>query len=542
MKHIASLLAMGMIFTSAVLGATAQEQTSQERFEEGQRAVTDVFPQAGRELIDASEVEALPSYSDRPDQLLYRGDETAMTDAGAAALTEDTGVGVAYNRAISPTRYDEAEARALLATGLAVEADPLAVVGDQGLSGQYGDCVDQTVYGEGRTRYGCEVASAVITQAETCTYGGAITGGAAGTYASYVLDGAACDGFYARRTCSGFAEICTAGPEVSNPSLGFGQPDYAAYVDVYPDLLDAFTRGTWSPGNGRSKAQWGALHWAWHGSGERRYLPRGGDCWSVDVTATCEHAGPLTNTCAPPSPACTLASTSCLSNGPDGTCLAEHYEYDCPGGQTEAGKVSICGENVFCITGDCFPAIEPEPSDQFAPAAAAFAAVFEGTEQFDRGSLTIFDGENLRCGKAVLGAFNCCKNEGVLNDLGLNRCNAEEVRLASGQDRHECSYVGTYCSDRTFFGVCLKKQRSYCCYGSRLARIISEQGRAQLGLTYGRPQSPDCSGFTVNDFARLNIGAMDLSEFYGDLEAGLDMPDPAAAMVAMQTRLDSYGQ
>ncbi|MEL7058358.1 MAG: conjugal transfer protein TraN, partial [Pseudomonadota bacterium] len=181
------------------------------------------------------------------------------------------------------------------------------------------------------------------------------------------------------------------------------------------------------------------------------------------------------------------------------------------------------------------------PSDQFAKASAAFAAVFEGASQLDENSLTIFDGENLKCGKAIFGAFNCCKDEGILNDIGLNQCNADEQRLAQSQGLHECTYVGTYCSDKTFFGVCLKKQRSYCCHGSRLSRIITEQGHAQLGRSYGDAKNPDCSGFTVAEFASLDIGAMDLSEFYADLENSLTIPDPATASAAIQRRLPTHG-
>ena len=251
--------------------------------------------------------------------------------------------------------------------------------------------------------------------------------------------------------------------------------------------------------------------------------------------------GQVLNTCALPDPACQLVQNTCLSTAPDGTCISEHHEYSCPAQQVQTGTVSLCSQNVYCITGDCFPAIEPEPSDQFAKASAAFAAVFEGAQQLDQNSLTIFGGENLKCGKAIFGAFNCCKDEGILNDIGLNQCNSQEQRLAQSQGLHECTYVGTYCSDKTFFGVCLKKQRSYCCHGSRLSRIITEQGRAQLGRSYGDARSPDCSGFTVAEFASLDIGAMDLSEFYEDLENSLTIPDPAAASAAIQQRLPNHG-
>ena len=46
---------------------------------------------------------------------------------------------------------------------------------------------------------------------------------------------------------------------------------------------------------------------------------------------------------------------------------------------------------------------------------------------------------------------------------------------------------------------------------------------------------------TVAEFASLDIGAMDLSEFYEDLENSLTIPDPATASAAIQQRLPNHG-
>lgn len=570
---------------------------SQDAYRDGQSAVRDVFPQGGQELMDPSAVQALPSYTDTPTERSYFNNPSAMNSAGQSALGGSGAAGTAYTRAISPNYLDTAATRTLLAAGLAVEADPLAVVGASvGLSGQYGACTDQAVYDTTTGRYGCEVSGTSRTEQQACDYTGrprvqtvwvyttrvfdqrnflvsqpgcreishTITPGpiprsvwevectgqiatsipvrTVTTQNGYDLNPSTCSAFQARGECTGFAESCVAGPAVSSYGVANGAIDYASYIDFHPDLLAAFNTGSFTPCRGLTKAACGQLHWQRHGLGEGRYLPRGGECWQMRVSATCEvMTGQVLNTCSLPDPACQLVQTTCLTTAADGTCISEHHEYSCPAQQIQTGTVSICSQNVYCITGDCFPAIEPEPSDQFEKASAAFAAVFEGAQQLDENSLTIFDGKNLKCGKAIFGAFNCCKDEGILNDIGLNQCNADEQRLAQSQGLHECTYVGTYCSDKTFFGVCLKKQRSYCCHGSRLSRIITEQGRAQLGRSYGDAKNPDCSGFTVAEFASLDIGAMDLSEFYADLENSLNIPDPAAASAAIQRRLPNHG-
>ena len=569
----------------------------QDAYTDGQNAVRDVFPQGGQELLDAGEVQALPSYTDTPNERSYFSNPSGMETAGQSALGGSGAAGTAYSRAISTNYLDPAATRTLLAAGLAVEADPLAVVGaDVGLSGQYGACTDTAVYDTTTGRYGCEVSGISRAEDQTCDYTGRPNVQTVWIYTTrvfdqrnflvaqpgcqeishiitpgpiprptweiqcsaqiatsipvrtltqqngYDLDPSTCAAFQARGECTGFTEICVAGPEVAGYGVANGAIDYASYIDYHPDLLAAFTTRSFTPCIGLTKAACGQVHWTRHGASEGRYLPRGGECWQMRVTASCEvMTGQVLNTCALPDPACQLIQNTCLSTAPDGTCISEHHEYSCPAQQIQTGTVSLCSQNVYCITGDCFPAIEPEPSDQFQKASAAFAAVFEGAQQLDQNSLTIFDGENLKCGKAIFGAFNCCKDEGILNDIGFNQCNAEEQRLAQSQDLHECTYVGTYCSDETLFGVCLKKQRSYCCHGSRLSRIITEQGRAQLARAYGDARNPDCSGFTVAEFASLDIGAMDLSEFYKDLENSLTIPDPAAASAAIQQRLPNHG-
>lgn len=88
-----------------------------------------------------------------------------------------------------------------------------------------------------------------------------------------------------------------------------------------------------------------------------------------------------------------------------------------------------------------------------------------------------------------------------------------------------CHYVGEYCSS-SFLGACLEKDEGMCCFNSKLARIINEQGRAQISKGWGPPDSPDCSGFKIPELQSLNWAAMDLSEFYAEIAPKL--PDNAA--------------
>lgn len=99
-------------------------------------------------------------------------------------------------------------------------------------------------------------------------------------------------------------------------------------------------------------------------------------------------------------------------------------------------------------------------------------------------------------------------------------CDQSEKVLAMKRGQNLCTYVGEYCSTR-FLGACVKKKQGYCCYNSRLARIIAEQGRAQLNKSYGPAQAPTCDGFDDAEITALDFGLMDLSEFYNEIQARL---------------------
>jgi conjugal transfer mating pair stabilization protein TraN len=96
------------------------------------------------------------------------------------------------------------------------------------------------------------------------------------------------------------------------------------------------------------------------------------------------------------------------------------------------------------------------------------------------------------------------------------QCAPSEQQLAMKKDQRLCTYAGSFCSKK-FLGVCLEKKESSCCYNSRLARIINEQGRAQIGKTYGNPKSPNCSGFTPDQLQALDFSKMDLAEFFDEI-------------------------
>jgi conjugal transfer mating pair stabilization protein TraN len=105
-------------------------------------------------------------------------------------------------------------------------------------------------------------------------------------------------------------------------------------------------------------------------------------------------------------------------------------------------------------------------------------------------------------------------------------CDPEEKKTALRNKAGICHYVGSYCEQK-FLGACVTKAQSYCCYVSKLARIINEQGRAQInkpwdsGTTHdgfaASVKHPNCTGFNQEELGRLDFSKLDLDEFIGDL-------------------------
>ena len=79
-----------------------------------------------------------------------------------------------------------------------------------------------------------------------------------------------------------------------------------------------------------------------------------------------------------------------------------------------------------------------------------------------------------------------------------------------------CHYVGSWC-DKSAGSKCLEKKESWVCFNSKLARIIAEQGREQLGLSWGTPRQPLTRGFTLAEFQSLDFSRMDLSAIVSDI-------------------------
>lgn len=287
--------------------------------------------------------------------------------------------------------------------------------------------------------------------------------------------------------------------------------------------------------------------WAWKRDYSCHVFSAGNDCSALESNASC-----------------TYVRTECLDDDPaGGGCKVENRVYQCPtpGGASSTVPQYICGGDVYCINGDC-ESIVREASTEFKDALVALHTIDQAGKEFNEENFRVFSGERDGCHKPVFGLINCCagKTSGVLTFgagaaalaggpaaiaalatpfLTLFACSQDEMKLDIKDRMGLCHNVGTYCSS-SFLGICSTKRTTYCCFESKLSRILQEQGRVQLGKPWDSPKKEQCIGFTIDEFARLDLSVMDFTEVYAEFMEAAKLPDEIATMTDIQWKIETY--
>ena len=218
--------------------------------------------------------------------------------------------------------------------------------------------------------------------------------------------------------------------------------------------------------------------------------------------------------------------------------LASGSASACGADLQDAESGGSCGRVTYCVGADC-ETVRPQSNTGFVEAATRLNMALElGGEEFDRQDIRFFTGQRRACHIKLFGLANCCRNSGLL--VGLANCSASERELAEERNAGNTHYLGTYCSKRTFFGVCIRRSRAWCVFGSKLGRILQQQGRRQLGIGWS-----SCRGFTVAEIERIDFARLDLGEFTQDLMDGskapsVSLPDAGDTGAAMRNRIGDF--
>lgn len=164
------------------------------------------------------------------------------------------------------------------------------------------------------------------------------------------------------------------------------------------------------------------------------------------------------------------------------------------------------------------------PNNSFGEVTAKLA-VFEETKKElekskikDASNLEIFKGKEMKCSKSVADSllYDCCFSySGLAKKIGLSKCDSDEISLSEMRENGLCHYVGSY--EKRVLGVKSSDEHVFCCFPSKLGRIIQEEGRKQLKAGWGEPKKPNCRGINFQLLAKLDFSKMDLSEMYDDV-------------------------
>lgn len=253
-------------------------------------------------------------------------------------------------------------------------------------------------------------------------------------------------------------------------------------------------------------------------------------CTSVANTSTC--GGATFQSCSP------AGSSGCRLFDDNGRCVQASFNYDCKVADAVFSTAVNCGSTTFCEGGSCWERNKTANGD-FAMAVSQLEAHMQAglDMDVDGSNIQIFKGADRRCQIANLGIDNCCNDGGF-----IERCSAEQQETYRLKQQGRCHELGEYCSNRSAFGICVERTRTACCFSSILARVIQQQGRAQLAQPWGDVRTPDCTGFTPDELTALDWSRFDLSEFYASIQT--TPLEQSATQGAAQNRQSScyYGQ
>ena len=212
----------------------------------------------------------------------------------------------------------------------------------------------------------------------------------------------------------------------------------------------------------------------------------------------------------------------------DGQDLNEKEILSCLNERCNAAIAIACGKKLFFIENSGFVAI-PANSQDFNKAATFFileAAAKEVREKqiLDPDAPLIFTGASVECSINIDTAKNCCAGpESWIQEI--IGCADDEKELAKAKEAGLVVKAGNgnneYCHTKIPLGICISHHKVYCVFGSKMARIVQQEGRKkQLGISFGEDAEQylysDCRGISINELKHIDFSKINFSELYAD--------------------------
>ena len=249
------------------------------------------------------------------------------------------------------------------------------------------------------------------------------------------------------------------------------------------------------------------------------------DCWKWDRQYICRTDTFIDECKSLPEHCKIVGEPICLHfNQVDKTCDHKEIKYQCNETKTFQRE---CKEKEFCLGGICEKSTRHRHND-FGSSISYLSVLaqmksndLEGcrcphgkstceSSEIDPASCKFFTGGAKQCAKAP--QFNCCTEKGFLRQP--LKCEQEEKDLFQLRKANLCHYVGGWKGKGVKRVI---KYQSYCCFKSKLAKIIQVQGRKQLGMSFGNDRSPNCRSLSLEEIRRLDFSRIDFSELYADV-------------------------
>lgn len=552
-------------FLATALPCFAQAQTTTDAAKaDGKAFGKDIGAAAQSAATTQPNADRVPGYSGTPSQSGYFDDPKAMERAAASQTSANTGYQTMRNSSASRATFSKVDLDAAIARSKTISEDPLSYTSGMTVGGTQGRCVLLPPASGTAARYKatCNTGYTVDSSTQSCTVTLQASVTTVTDYLYYcpkldpectAFDLATC------RLTGSHPGKCLQGIDTPTGYKCFEPGDpIAEYtcsepvagltpIRVTPRLVVTTTRDesqcaslaadanctspveTCSDSDPVTRTIDGYSItqpcWAWRRDYQCNRFTPAQDCTTLEQT-----------------PGCNLEQEYCLTD--ETPCRTFERVYDCPvPDQPQDPNQFICDGDVYCIDGSC-ETIQRQPNTEFKDAVVALNAMDQARREFDPNNLTLFKGTRESCSSKVFGILNCCKGKGFPLIPGIQLlvalgCSREEMLLHQKDVQGLCAYVGTYCSS-SFLGVCLTKRKVYCCFESKLSRILQEQGRAQLNKPWDKPKTEQCLGFTIDEFARLDLSKMDFSEVYAEFTDAARLPDELQAATQIQQKIEDY--
>lgn len=263
-------------------------------------------------------------------------------------------------------------------------------------------------------------------------------------------------------------------------------------------------------------------------------------CWREQVTFTC-HSEPLDGCQYYQDKGCYLQKSICIDDAIK-PCAKWKRTYQCLT-KSEVDASGVGGTTLFCLDGDCHSPSIDKNSDMNE--AIAQLSVFKEMQKNMSNTTppTVFKGEMAQCTRHMINFTDCCSSMGGWGkSLGLSNCSAEEKALAERKGKKLCHYVGTYCAEKMWPNICVRKKSTYCCFANKLARLFHEQGRPQLGRGWGSAEHPDCGALTAHELHNIKFDQMDFAELFHELFQQVGTKATKALPQQMQNQMPAIQQ